>query len=58
MILVHGTTYCLIRGLEEYMFVPSSEKLIGVKGEYGVYHVNQKEKRSVIDPFDRRAIDY
>jgi hypothetical protein len=27
------------------MFVPSSEKLIGVKGEYGVYHVNQKEKR-------------
>jgi hypothetical protein len=40
------------------MFVPSSEKLIGVKGEYGVYHVNQKEKRSVINPFDRRAIDY
>jgi hypothetical protein len=45
MILVHGTTYCLIRGLEEYMFVPSCEKIIGVKGEYGVYHVNQKEKR-------------
>jgi hypothetical protein len=28
------------------------------KGEYGVYNVEQKEKRSIIDPFDRRAINY
>jgi hypothetical protein len=24
--------------------VPSGEKLIGVKGDYGVYHVDHKEK--------------
>ena len=39
-------------------FVPSSETLIGIKGEYGVYHVDQKGKRSVINPFDRRAVNY
>ena len=38
-------------------FVPSSEKLIGVKGDYGVYHVDHKEKRSIINSFDRRPID-
>jgi class 3 adenylate cyclase len=57
-LVIGETLFDIVKGLEEYMFVPSSEKLIGVKGEYGVYHVNQKEKRSVIDPFDRRAIDY
>jgi hypothetical protein len=44
--------------LEEYKFVPSSERLIGVKGDYGVYHVDHKEKRSIINPFDRRPTDY
>ncbi|MDQ3848434.1 MAG: hypothetical protein M3261_05715, partial [Thermoproteota archaeon] len=44
--------------LKEYMFVPSSERLTGIKGEYGVYHVEQKEKTSIISPFDRRAINY
>lgn len=57
-LVIGETLFDIVKGLEEYMFVPSSEKLIGVKGEYGVYHVNQKEKRSVINPFDRRAIDY
>jgi len=57
-LVIGETLFDIVKGLEEYMFVPSSEKLIGVKGEYGVYHVNQKEKRSVINPFDRRATDY
>jgi class 3 adenylate cyclase len=57
-LVIGETLFDIVKGLEEYMFVPSSEKLIGVKGEYGVYHVNPKEKRSVINPFDRRAIDY
>jgi class 3 adenylate cyclase len=48
----------IVKGLDEYTFVPSSERLIGVKGEYGVYHVEQKEKRSIINPFDRRSINY
>ena len=45
------------KGLNEYVFVPSSERLIGVKSEYWVYHVEQKEKRrSMINPFERRAV--
>jgi class 3 adenylate cyclase len=48
----------IVRGLDEYYtFVPSNEALIGVKGEYRVYHVGEKEKKSIINPFDRKAID-
>src|SRR5215210_7356408 len=48
----------IVKGLDEYTFLPSSERLIGAKGEYGVYHVDQKEKKGIINPFDRRPISY
>jgi class 3 adenylate cyclase len=54
-LVIGESLYDIVKGLDEYVFVPSSERLIGVKGEYGVYHVDQKEKRSVINPFERRA---
>lgn len=57
-LVIGETIYDIVKGLDEYIFVPSSERLIGVKCEYGVYHVDQKGKRSVINPFDRRAISY
>src|SRR5919109_2226221 len=47
----------IVKGLDEYVFVLFNERLIGVKGEYGVYHVDQKEKKSMINPFERRAMD-
>jgi two-component system, OmpR family, response regulator ChvI len=46
----------IVKALEEYTFVPSNETLIGVKGEYRVYHVDQKEKKGIINPFDRGTI--
>ena len=45
----------IVKGLDEYVFVPSSERLIGLKGEYEVYHVDLKEKKSMINPFERRG---
>jgi class 3 adenylate cyclase len=48
----------IVKVLQEYTFVPSSERLTGIKVEYGVYHVEQKEKTSIINPFDRRAANY
>jgi class 3 adenylate cyclase len=54
-LVIGENLYNIVKGLDEYVFVPSSERLIGVKGEYGVYHVDQKERRSVINPFERRA---
>jgi two-component system response regulator ChvI len=57
-LVIGETLFDIVKGLDEYVFVPSSEILIGVKGEYGVYHVDQKEKRSVINPFERRAVNY
>jgi len=57
-LVIGQNLFDVVKRLDEYIFVPSTEKLIGVKGEYGVYHVEQKEKRSIINPFDRRAINY
>lgn len=57
-LVIGENLFDIVKGLDEYTFIPSSERLIGVKGEYGVYHVDQKEKRSVINPFDRRAVNY
>ncbi len=57
-LVIGQNLFDIVKELQEYTFVPSSERLIGVKGEYGVYHVEQKEKTSIINPFDRRAINY
>ncbi|MDQ3882943.1 MAG: hypothetical protein M3243_02695, partial [Thermoproteota archaeon] len=48
----------IVRGLDDYVFVPSSERIIGVKGDYGIYHVDQKEKGNVINPFERKAVNH
>ena len=56
-LVIGETLFNIVKGLEEYKFEQSSEKLIGVIGEYRVYHVDQKEKRTVINPFDRKASD-
>jgi class 3 adenylate cyclase len=53
-LVIGETLFEIVKGLDEYVFVTSRERLIGVKGEHGVYHVDQKGKRSVINPFDRR----
>jgi class 3 adenylate cyclase len=57
-LVIGEALFDIVKRLDEYIFAPSSERLIGVKGDYGVYHVDQKGKRSVINPFDRRAINY
>ena len=48
-LVIGETLFDIVKGLEEYKFVSSSERLIGVKGDYGVYHVDHKEKRSIIN---------
>lgn len=53
-LVIGETLFDIVKRLDEYSFVPSRERLVGVKGDYGVYHVDQKGKRSVINPFDRR----
>jgi class 3 adenylate cyclase len=44
-LVIGESLFEIVKGLNEYRFVPSGERLIGVKGEYGVYHVDQKEKK-------------
>jgi class 3 adenylate cyclase len=57
-LVIGEALFDIVKRLDEYIFAPSSERLIGVKGDYGVYHVDQKGKRSVINPFERRAVDH
>jgi class 3 adenylate cyclase len=54
-LVIGEALFDIVKGLDEYVFLPSSERLIGVKDEYRVYHVDQKEKKTVINPFERRA---
>jgi class 3 adenylate cyclase len=56
-LVIGESLFEIVKELDEYVFVPSSERFIGVKGEYGVYHVDQKEKRGINNPFERRAVD-
>jgi class 3 adenylate cyclase len=56
-LVIGQTLFEQVKELDEYTFAPSAEKLVGLKGEYEVYHVDEKEKTSVINPFERRAIE-
>ncbi len=57
-VVIGETLFKIVKELEEYTFIPTNDRLMGVKGEYRIYHVDQKEKRNIINPFDRRATDY
>jgi class 3 adenylate cyclase len=46
-----------VNNMSEYTFVLADEKLVMPKGEYNVYHVEEKEKRIIINPFERRGLD-
>jgi class 3 adenylate cyclase len=47
-LVIGEALFVIVKGLDEYTFVRSSEPLIGVKGEYSVYHVDQREKRMLL----------
>jgi class 3 adenylate cyclase len=46
-----------VNNMSEYTFVPADEKLVMPKGEYNVYYVKEKEKRTIFNPFERRGLD-
>lgn len=50
---IGGNLYDIVKGLEEFLFVPGEGLSVG-NVEYGVYHVENKEKRIIINPFERR----
>jgi class 3 adenylate cyclase len=46
-----------VNDMSEYIFVPANEKLVMPNGEYNVYYVKEKVKRTLINPFERRGLD-
>jgi class 3 adenylate cyclase len=46
-----------VNDIGDFTFVPALEKLVMPNGEYNVYHVKEKEKRTTINPFERRGLD-
>ncbi len=57
-LVIGETLFEIVKRLVEYTFIPTNERLIGIKGEYRIYHVDQKEKKNIVNPFDRRATIY
>lgn len=47
--------FSIVQGLGEYSFIPSVGGLAGAKGEYAVYHVEYKQRKEIINPFERKA---
>ena len=47
----------MVNDMSEYTFVSVSEKLVLPNGDYNVYYVKEKEKRTIINPFERRGLD-
>jgi class 3 adenylate cyclase len=57
-LVIGESLFKIVKGLDDYIFMPANDRLVGVKGEYGIYHVDQREKKNIMNPFDRRAVDY
>lgn len=53
-LVVGENLYDIVREFGDYLFAPA-EALAAAKGQYAVYHVEEKEKKTVINPFERRA---
>jgi class 3 adenylate cyclase len=54
-LVIGKNLFDLVRRLDEYLFIPSDEGLIGDREKYPIYHVREKEERDIINPFERRA---
>jgi class 3 adenylate cyclase len=44
----------IVKVLDEYAFTPATD----TKSQYPAYHVEEKESKGVINPFERRALNY
>ena len=53
-LVIGHSLFSMVRQLDAYSFIPA-EGLAGAKGEYAVYHVEDKEKKGIINPFERKA---
>jgi class 3 adenylate cyclase len=57
-LVIGENLFAIVRGLDEYAFIPSAAGTSGAKSEYIAYHVEEKDKNEIINPFERRAVDY
>jgi class 3 adenylate cyclase len=57
-LVIGENLFAIVKGLEQYLFIPSPAGLIGAKGDYIVYHVEEKERKEIINPFERKAASY
>jgi class 3 adenylate cyclase len=49
-LVIGENLFSIVMGLQEYAFSPAA-----AKGEYAAYHVEEKERREIINPFERKA---
>jgi class 3 adenylate cyclase len=53
-LVIGQNLFDIVKGLDAYRFSRTDAPLTGPQGAYTVYHVEEKEKRDVINPFERR----
>jgi len=53
-LVIGQNLFDIVKRLDEYRFSQSDLPLTYAQGVYAVYHVEEKEKRGIINPFERR----
>jgi class 3 adenylate cyclase len=53
--VIGESLFSIVKGLEGCAFVPA-DGLAGRGGQYGVYHVENKERRNIINQFESRRL--
>jgi hypothetical protein len=51
-LIIGHDLYEVVKGLDEYAFEPTE---LTEKGKYFGYHVDAKERKDIINPFERKA---
>jgi class 3 adenylate cyclase len=52
-LVIGESLFNVVKEIEGYAFA-LADSFVSAKGQYAVYHVEEKQKRSVINPFERR----
>lgn len=52
-LVIGESLFGIVKALQDYVFVSAERLVIGAE-QYGVYHVEDKEKKVIINPFERK----
>ncbi|MEW6603795.1 MAG: hypothetical protein AB1351_03790 [Thermoproteota archaeon] len=53
-LVIGENLFAIVKGLEQYAFIPATD----TNSQYKAFHVEEKESKGIINPFERRTPSY